>query len=136
MQHIPARPPAPLILTRERGRVALRMVCVPMGRDLAVALDGGDRAHIGAVAVSQARPSHEPDGGISATTSVITLPGHKEDDLARAVATRLATGLDATVCVACGIHLDAIQSEEIKKVLELAEELSGEALARLRGAHR
>ena len=132
MQHIPERPPAPLILTRERGRVALRLVCVSMGRDLAVALDGGDRAHIGAVAVSQARPSHAPDGGLSATTSVITLPGHKEDDLARSLAARFAAGLDATVCVACGVHLDAIRADELKDVQELAEELAGEALARLR----
>jgi hypothetical protein len=121
----------PLILTRARGRIALRLVCVPMGRDLAVTLDGGDRAHIGAVAVSQARPSHAPGGGTSATTSVIALLGHKEDDLARSVASRLASELDATVCVACGIHLEGARPEELTEVLALAEEMAGEALARL-----
>jgi len=125
----------PMVLTAERGRVALRMVCVPMGRDLAVTLCGGDRAHIGAVAVAQARASHRTDnaaGGVaSASTSVITLPGHKEDDLARTLAARFAARLDAVVSVSCGIHLDALGQDELKDILDLAEELAGQALARL-----
>jgi hypothetical protein len=120
----------PMVLTAGRGRLALRMTCVPMGRDLSVTLCGG-RAHIGAVAVSQARPSLEPDGGTSATTSVIALPGHKEDELARAIAARFAARLDAVVTVACGIHLDGIRPEELKDVQDLAEQLSAEALGRL-----
>ena len=120
----------PMILTAQRGRVALRMTCVPMGRDLAVTLCGGD-AHIGAVAVSQPRPSHEVGGAVSATTSVIALLGHKEDDLARTLAGRFAARLDAVVSVACGIHLDAIRAVELKDVLEMAEELTGEAISRI-----
>ena len=122
----------PLTLTRERGRIALRMICVPMGRDLALTLDGGDQPHIGAVAVSQARPSHQDGERTSATTSVIALAGHKEDDLARTIAARLAAALDAVVCVACGIHLDQARGSELQDILDLAEELTGEALSRLR----
>jgi hypothetical protein len=121
----------PMVLTAQRGRVALRMVCVPMGRDLAVTLCGGDRAHIGAVAVAQARASLRPGGGTSASTSVITLPGHKEDDLARTLAARFAAQLDAVVSVACGIHMDAIGQGELEDILELAEELAGQALGLL-----
>jgi gallate decarboxylase subunit D len=121
----------PMVLTAQRGRVALRMVCVPMGRDLAVTLCGGDRAHIGAVAVAQARASLTPGGGTSASTSVITLPGHKEDDLARTLAARFAARMDAVVSVACGIHMDAISQGELKDILELAEELAGQALGLL-----
>ena len=121
----------PIILTRERGRVALRMTCVALGRDLSVTLGGGDRAHIGAVAVSQARPSLQDGGGTSATTSVIALCGHKEDQLARSIAARMAASLDAVVCVACGIHLDQALASELQDVLDLAGELTGEAIARL-----
>ena len=123
--------PAILALARARGRVAVRLTCVRMGRDLAVTLSGGDRPHIGAVAVSQPRASLREGGPRSASTSVITLPAHKEDDLARAVAARFAAALDAVVTVACGIHLDSIRPEEFKDVQELADELAGEALARL-----
>jgi hypothetical protein len=124
-------PAGPLTLTRARGRMALCMTCVPMGRDLAVTLCGGDRAHIGAVAVSQARPSLEPGGATSATTSVIALLGHKEDDLARSLAARFAARLDAVVTVACGIHMDAIREGEFKDILEMSEELAAQALDRL-----
>lgn len=123
--------PATLVLARARGRVRLCLTCTRLGRDLAVTLAGGEREHIGAVAVSLPRPSLAEGGGRSASTSVITLPGHKEDDLARAVAARMAAALDAVVCVACGIHLDAIRPAELRDVQDLADELVGEALARL-----
>ena len=126
----PAPPAQPLVLTRRQGRIALRMVCVAMGRDFSVTLDGG-QAHIGAVAVAQPRPSHREAGGVSATASVIALLGHKEDDLARSVANRLAAALEATVSVACGIHLEQPGPDELRQVLALAEALTGDLLARL-----
>jgi gallate decarboxylase subunit D len=98
---------------------------VKLGCDLQVALRGGDREHIGAVAVSQPRQSLRAGGARSATTSVIALLGHKEDELARRVAGRLASSLGVTVCVACGIHVDDISPEEIQDVLEMADELTG-----------
>ena len=129
-----AQPRPPLVLTRRRGRVELRLVCVAMGRDLSVTLDGGDRPHIGAVAVAQPRPSHRGGGRISATTSVIALLGHLEDELARSTAHRLASGLDATVSVACGIHLDQAGPDDLREVRELAEELATELLAIANGS--
>lgn len=124
-------PDAPLTLTRRRGRIALRMVCVPMGADLSVSLCGGDQAHIGAVAVSQARPSHQPGAPPSATTSVITLAGHMEDQLARNLAARMAASLGGVVSVACGIHLDHPAGSDLQDVVELAEALGAEALGHL-----
>jgi hypothetical protein len=119
-------------LEAHRGRISLQLVATRMGRDLCVALSGGDRAHIGAVALSQARPSLQGDGSVSATTSVLALTGHKEDELARALAARLAVSLDATVCVSCGIHVDGIQGEELQAVAALAEELTLELMERLK----
>jgi len=124
--------PRIITLSARRGRIALQLVATAMGRDLCVALSGGERAHIGAVALSQARPSLEGDGGVSSSTSVITLTGHKEDDLAKAVASRLAVGLDAAVCVACGIHVDGISAQELKDVAALAEELVLNLIRQLR----
>jgi len=121
----------PMVLTLQRGRIALTMTGVAMGKDLAVTLAGGDQAHIGAVAVSQARPSHLRGGGTSATTSVITVPGHKEDDLARAIGARLAARLDAVVCVACGIHMDNLAQGELADIQAMAEALTAELAARL-----
>jgi hypothetical protein len=125
----------PLIeLTAQRGRVRLRLRCLHQGEDLVVMLSGGDREHIGAVALGQPSPSHEDQGKARATTSVLALQGHREDELARRIASHLAARLGVTVCVACGIHVEAIQPTELADVLDLAEELTRTLLERLTGS--
>jgi len=111
-----------ITLEARRGRLNLRLTATFMGQDLCVALSGGDRPHIGAAALSQ--------GGAAA--AVLTLPGHREDALARKLAQELATATQTTVCVACGIHLDDIHPEEIQDALELAQDLTQELRRRLR----
>ena len=118
-----------LTLAARRGRITLRLTATRMGNDLCVTLSGGDQAHIGAVALSQAGPSL--DG--SPSTSVLTLAGHREDDLARALASRLAESLRATVCVACGIHVDGIRPEEFQAITDLAGQLGQELITAFSG---
>lgn len=127
----PPAPPRMIALEARQGRIGLHLGATLMGKDLCVALSGGDRAHIGAVALSQARASLDPDGGTSATTSVLALLGHKEDDLARGLAAKLAISLEATVCVACGIHVEGLEPAELPIVAGLAEQLCQELLERL-----
>lgn len=127
----PLRPGSTLALTLRQGRVELTMTCTALGEDLSVTLSGGDRAHIGAVAVSQPYPSHADASATSASTSVIALPGHKEEELARTLAARLASQLKVVVCVACGIHMDALQKAELNGILDMADDLVGQLLARL-----
>lgn len=114
-----------------RGRITLELACVRMGQDLTVLLSGGDREHIGAMAVSQARPSLADPARTSASTSVITLLGHKEDDLAKAMASQLASSLGVAVCVVCGVHLDRITAEELGDVQIMAAELTTRLIAHL-----
>ena len=47
------------------------------------------------------------------------------------MAARVALGTAGTVCVACGIHLEAISAAELEDVRALAEELATELLVRL-----
>ncbi len=93
-------------IRRYRERRQLTMSAMPMGDDLWVALTGHGLPHIGAVAVSQPRPGPGGAGATAATTSVLAVVGHKEDQLARRVAARLASTLGAVVIVSCGIHLE------------------------------
>ncbi len=111
------------------------IVLVPcrMGQDLNVSLSGGDRAHIGAVAVSEPRPSSQDPSRTSATTSVITLGSHKEDVIARAVSRRLAARLGVTVTVACGIHFDDLHSEDIPRIQHLVDGLIDRLITILAG---
>jgi hypothetical protein len=92
-----------------------------IGKDLLVALWGGERPHVGAVAIAQPRPSLKDPERVSATTSVVCLLGHKEDDLAKAVAEILAAAMNTTVVVTAGIHWDNLDAEGIRKVLRNSE---------------
>lgn len=85
-----------------------------LGTDLAVMLGGGTAPHIGAVAVGQACESWVPGKVRTATSSVLCVPGHKEDEFARNAANTLATALNTTVTVSVGIHVDNASLEEIK----------------------
>jgi hypothetical protein len=97
-----------------------------LGADLSVTLTGGERPHIGAVAVSQPRPSLKNADETSASTSVITLLGHKENQVACDVAKELAVKTKGTVSVACGIHLDDITEDEIVTVYQLISQVMQE----------
>ncbi len=114
--------------TETYGRVTLEAVSVPMGNDLCLVITGGDRPHLGAVALAQARPSLQDSSKVSASTSVLTVLGHKEDILARTAAQCLAAGLNRTVVVCCGIHVDAILPDELHFVEEAIERLCAFAI--------
>jgi len=88
-----------------------------IGDDLLVAIWGGEKPHIGAVAVAQSRPSLKNPEAMSATASVICFPAHKEDELAKAVSEVLSAVLDTRVVVTAGIHWDNISKDGIRKVI-------------------
>lgn len=85
-----------------------------------VNLVGGDLPHIGAVAISIPRPSLARPSRRSATTSVFTLVGHKEDELARPFADGLARALGVTAVVVAGVHIRQARSADLARVFENA----------------
>jgi len=89
-----------------------------IGPDLLVAIWGGEKPHIGAVAVAQPRPSLKDPEVTSATASVICNVGHKEDDLAKAASEILASVLKTQVVVAAGIHWDNLDDEGIQTIIK------------------
>ena len=113
---------SPLVeVEARRGRIHLRMTAQFMGQDLSVTLSGGDRPHIGAVAL----------GAPHTSPSALSLPRHREGELAQRIAARLAAEFHVAVCVACGVHLEGISPEEIQDVLAMADALTHELSAHL-----
>ncbi len=92
-----------------------------IGEDVLVAIWGGEKPHIGAVAVAQPRPSLKDPEVTSATASVICLVGHKEDELAKASAEILAAALNTRVVVTAGIHWDNLDPEGIRRIIQNSE---------------
>jgi hypothetical protein len=92
-----------------------------IGQDLLVAIWGGEKPHIGAVAVAQPRPSLKDPHATSATASVICYVGHKEDELAKAASEILASALKTQVVVTAGIHWDNLDEEAIARIIKNSE---------------
>jgi hypothetical protein len=100
------------------------------GEDILVLLTGG-RAHIGAVAIAQPRPSLRDPQQISSTGSVFTLLGHKEDVVAKNMAEGLSAGLNRNVVVVAGIHWDKLAPDDIKILAELCRRLGDRITAEI-----
>lgn len=96
------------------GKGRYRVFCrvFPLTEGYVVFLFGGTRDHVGAVALGLPRPSLKGNT-TSATTSVLTVLGHKDDELARPAAARLAACLEKPVVVVAGIHIDKAVPEEL-----------------------
>jgi hypothetical protein len=101
-----------------------------IGSDLLIAIWGGEKPHIGAVAVAQPRPSLKDPAVTSSSASVICLLGHKEDELAKAAAEILAAALKTQVVVTAGIHWDNLAPEAIQRVVRNSEILVDKILER------
>ena len=97
----------------------LEAVAVRCGDDLTVVIGGGEKQHIGAVAVGVPRPSLKDKNIVSSSASVLCLTGHKEDLLARkAFGVKgsylpSARMLGHTVTVTVGLHIDDASAEAI-----------------------
>ena len=109
----------------DTGSYDIEAEVLRIGEDYLVAIWGGEKPHIGAVAAAQPRPSLENPEATSATASVICFPGHKELEIARVVSEKLAAALGASVVVTAGIHWDNISKEGISKVMSNTKILTG-----------
>jgi len=104
------------IVQTETGAYDLRAAVRRIGDDILVAIWGGEKPHIGAVAMAQPRPSLKDPSATSASTSVYCFVGHKEDALANATATTLASRLKTRTVVTAGMHWDNLDPESIRAV--------------------
>lgn len=119
-------------VSREKGRIKLQATVVPAQEGLTVTIYGGQKQHVGAVAVAVPRPSLADPLKTSATASVITLVGHKDDELAKPAAERLAKELKQPVVVVAGVHLEKPTQPEIEEVGRLTDELLAQILLQLK----
>ena len=95
-----------------------------VGEDLVVVVGGGEQPHVGCVVLAQPYPSKKGGGEFSASSSVLTIPPHKEEAIARPIACRLAQSSGRVTVVTAGVHDDNLSGEGVACYLRLAEELA------------
>ncbi|MDO5379997.1 proteasome assembly chaperone 4 family protein [uncultured Phascolarctobacterium sp.] len=86
------------------------------GDDMIIVISGGEKEHVGAVALGSPRPSLENSKNISSNASLLCLLGHKDDILAREAALRLSRKYNKNVVVTVGIHIDRATGDDLKEV--------------------
>lgn len=91
----------------------IRAIIVYTDCGINVTVAGGDKSHIGAVAII------DENGNLTSTT----FPNHKETIIAESWANTLHEKYMQSVVVAAGIHYDGINKEGINKVVEASGRL-------------
>lgn len=89
----------------------IRIHLYDTGDGINVLIEGGDRSHIGAVAVA----------GPDTKVQVVTFPGHREDVICKRWAEVLADAFCCPAVVSAGIHYDGIGRLEIQEIVDAME---------------
>ncbi|MDR2295636.1 MAG: hypothetical protein LBD95_02465 [Clostridiales Family XIII bacterium] len=129
---------SPRALRLSEGEAPLRvelLICAA-GDDVQLYIGGGERSHIGGVAVSLPRESLDGSGRASCTTSVYNLLGHKDDGPAVMFAEAFCEKFACVAVASAGIHLDGARPEDVETFLRLSERLLKRALAEWDAARR
>lgn len=107
----------------EDGKYSVSAQVIRCGKDVSLTIGGGESPHIGAGALAIPRPSLRDSETVSASTSVICVPGHKEDEVARAAAQRIASAMNCVVNVCVGVHIDNADRDELMRLKQNLDKL-------------
>lgn len=102
----------------------IHMATSSMGNDWVFQISGG-RAHIGAVAIAY------PDGDRIHSES-LSVPGHREEQLATEMARYAANELKQTVTVLMGIHVDHATKKDIQEIIESVHHAMTQEIIRIK----
>lgn len=115
------------------GRLKVKMLVTVTSDGLVAQIFGGDKTHVGAVAISIPRPGLADPGRVSCNTIVVPVVGHKDDEIAKPVAEDIARSWGSIVTVVAGIHVDNAGAEEIEIIKNNCKEASDKLINDLRG---
>ena len=104
-------------IKRKVGRTEIILEAKKIGEDYLLTLTGG-REHVGAVAIGLFDEKSQ-----RTSSSVITMPGHREEQLALNGARQVSRATGKTSVFVAGIHQDNISPEEIRNIVSAAGEM-------------
>jgi len=102
---------------RKVGKIEIVLDAIRIGEDYLLTLTGGEE-HIGAVAIGLFDEKSQ-----RASSSVVTMPGHREEYLALQGARQVSRATKKTSVFVVGIHQDNISPEEIRNIVSAAGEM-------------
>ena len=109
------------------GRCRVHLTVMDTGNGLQGLLTGGEKPHVGGVAMALPRPSLRGEGW-SSDVFMLPVPGHKDVEPAAAMAGIFARELLVPVTVTAGIHTDQLTPEELAQIGKNCDALTQAAL--------
>lgn len=113
------------VVREEHSGLELTASVERVGADLVIVVGGGESPHVGCVVLAQPGPSRTTPGGWTPSSSVLTIPPHKEEPIARVVAEAVCRATGAVVVVTAGVHDDGLDRAGVESYLRLGEDLAG-----------
>jgi hypothetical protein len=104
-------------IKRKVGKIEIVLKAKKIGEDYLLTLTGGEE-HVGAVAVGLFEEKSQ-----RASSSVITMPGHREEYLALHGARQVSRAIKKTSVFVVGIHQDDISPDEIRDIVSATREM-------------
>lgn len=104
-------------IKRKVGKIEIALDAKKIGEDYLLTLTGGEE-HVGAVATGLFDEKSQ-----RASSSVVTMPGHREEYLALHGAKQVSRATKRTSVLVVGIHQDNISPEEIRNIVSVSEEM-------------
>lgn len=122
-----------LIRKKQLSFSSLEVDVAFLGEDILVAVQGGERPHIGCTVQAVPRESLSGDGSVSVTSSVLNLTGHKDEALCRTLAEQICRSRNTVVVCTGGFHKDGITEAQIGEVTGAVREIGAAILEELAG---
>ncbi|MHA1963575.1 MAG: prenylated flavin chaperone LpdD [Candidatus Thorarchaeota archaeon] len=116
-----------MIVEKKAGRHTIYLETMEIGKDLLIAIYGGDEHHIGGVATAYPTASHYRDA-TTVSVSTLTLPGHKDYVVANTTAEKICKALEVPTVVTVGIHYDNASIKEIEEIISVVNALVEEII--------
>ena len=117
-----------MIFEKKAGRHSIYLEAKELGKDLLIAIYGGDEHHIGGVATAFPTLSHYRDA-TTISVNTLTLPGHKDYIVANDAAEKISHALEVPTVVTVGIHYDNATKKEIEEIVSVVSALVDETIA-------
>lgn len=109
----------------------VKLVAVRSGEELTVIIFGGEKPHIGAIAISIPRPSLKDSNKMSVSTSVFTLVGHKEDELSKQIAENITKVTKKVTVTILGLHIDKATAQDIEYLIQNTQKVVDKLIIKL-----
>ncbi len=109
------------MVTYGEGRLSIQLQAILTADGVAVTLTGGEKPHVGGMALSVPRhppiiPAQRPH------TWIIPRCGHRDSDVAALVAEQLCKDTGCCVAVIAGIHIDSATPSEIGMLVQNSQQ--------------